>query len=459
MFSALRIAALTALLGIAQPLSGQVYDGWIVVSSFRTTELPSTFNPLVGDGGLWLVHPRIPGPPIQVSGLGSDLTGHGVDGPGQGANCVLRMPDGRLLVGETGSGVGLDLHVLTLQGTSVAPSGDAVLPCGFASILTSGGIHQLALLPDGRVLMAVWGIVSGPLAGDRLGIADLALGTVTPVVATGFSGDVNAVAVDHAGSTVYLGVNIGSAGALYSIPAGGGPGTFIQSMPANIMNLAVDNDGGVLVGCFGTDMFKVDPTSGIATPLGFPPQVYNALVVERVTGNYVVMQHVDASAVPAYDWISLVEPGPTFTQLLFPPPEGIGVISGIDLNPDPETFGDASPGANLYEWKLTPNPGGLPSVGDLSFSLTLQSSPGGAPGVLVGGLAALSPPLAVSGTLLLVDLSPLVVFKPVAGVPTQELHLPVPPDSSLVGVEVFLQSGHVELGGFASSAGIKLTIL
>src|SRR4030095_12309557 len=113
--------------------------------------------------------------------------------------------------------------------------------------------------------------------------------------------------------------------------------------------------------------------------LGFPPQVYNALAVERVTGNYVVMQHVDASAVPAYDWLSLVEPGPSFTQLLSPSPEVIGVISGIDLNPDPETFGDASPGANLYEWVLAPNPGGLPSAGDLSFSLTLKSSPGGAP--------------------------------------------------------------------------------
>jgi hypothetical protein len=469
-----RIVALAALLALAQPLSSQVEDGWIVVSSFKTNQVPSSDNPFVGDGGLWLVHPRIPGPPVPVTGLGSDLTGAGLAGTlyGHGASCVLRLPDGRLVVGEFGRGVGIDLHVLTLDGASVALGGDTTLFCGTASLFAEaggfwgkgGGILQLALLPDGRLLMAVWGIVSGPLKDAHVGLADLGSGEITRVD-TGppglFSEIVNAIAVDASGTTAYLGT-VSSPGQIYTLDVpGGGQPAFLGGLPADVvMDLAVDNDGGLLVGCFDSDVFKMDPGSGSLTPLGLPIQVYAALAVERVTGNHLASQHTDVSAVPPVAWISLVETGPTLTPLLIPPPGGIGLLTGMDVNPDPETYGPASPGANEYAWALAPNPGGLPQAGNLGFSLTLESSPAGAPGVLIAGLEPLVPPVPIlGGVLLSVNPLSLVFSRPLAGSPTETIPLPIPLDPNLVGKMLFLQSGHLEGGALAASDAIKLTVL
>jgi len=467
MHPATRIAVFGFLLGLARPLHSQVPDGWSVVSSFKTNQIPTPLAPFQGDGGLWLVHPRIPSPPLPVTGLGPDLTGAGLAGTitAHGANCVLRLPDERLAVGEIGRGVSIDLHILTLG--AVGPGGvpvtaDATLFCGTASLLgEGGGIHQMALLPDGRVLMAVSGIAVGPLGGDHLGIADLAAGTVSPVAASGFLDNTNALTLDASGTTAYLGTfDTQTSGALYSlgVPAGG-VAAHIVDLPAGVMNLALDNDGQLLVGCFLQDLLKVDPSTGGVTPLGLAIDVYNAVAVEKVTGNYFVQQQ-DTTVVPPPAWISLVEPGPSVTQLLLSLPGGIGAVSGIDQNHDPETFGPASPGASSYEWLLAPNPGGLPLAGS-PFSLTLAATPGA---TAIAGLFALSkfpydPPVPALGVLLNVDFGSIILSKPLTGAPLEQVDLPIPPQPSLVGVELFAQAGYLEPGGFAASSGLALTIL
>lgn len=457
-----RCAWVGALALLALPLSGQVpdgWDGWVVASAFRSTEIG-----FPGDGGLWLIHPRIPGPPIPVTGLGPDLTGAGLPGPlaSHGANCVLRLPDGRLAVGETGRAVAIDLHVISLAGTSVG--GDAPLFCGTATALgEGGGVHQLALLPDGRVLMAVWGIAGGPLAGESVGIADLAAGTVAGVAVSGTNGSVNALALDASGTTAYFGTfQSESAGAIYSLaaPADGGTVAHVANLPAGVLNLALDNDGGLLAGCFGSDVFKVDPSTGIVTPLGLAPMVCNALAVESVTGNYFVGQHTDPAVVPPSGWVSLVEPGPALTQLLLPPPGGWGVLSGMDVNHNPSTYGPASPGASSYEWMLAPNPRGLPLVGS-AFSLTLAADPGGSAlaGLFVMGQDPYVPGLPALGVVINVDFASIIFSKPLLGTPQETVGLTIPPQPALVGVTLYAQAGYLELGGYAASSGLELTIL
>lgn len=456
-------SALLALPLLAPVSAGlQSYDGWILVSTGHTTEIPTASNPFQGPGGLWLVHPTIPGLPVQVTGLGPDLAGMELQ---SGPNCVLHLPDDRVLAGEWGLGVLIDLHVLTLTGAHV--SADVKIPCG-TSWVGGGGINQVALLPDGSILMAVQDIVSGPLADAHLARADLEAGTVAPITVSGLPAlfGMNALAVDPSGTTAYLGTNdAADQGAVYSVLVeeldGSPSAVHVADLPAMVGNLAADNDGQVLAGCFFSDVVKVDPATGTVTSLGLPPQAFNALAVARVIGLYVVAQHDDESAVPPESWIVYADAGGSMSApLVIPPPGGWGLMTGLDVNHDPETFGPSSPGANTYEWSLAPNSGGLPIAGSLGFGLDLVSSPGSAAGLLLVSKAALASPVDFLGALLLVDPGQVVLSQAVPAVfGEQFLGLPIPPQPSLVGISLFVQAGFLEPGGVAASRGVKLTIL
>src|SRR5262245_18341579 len=118
-----RICAAFLLDALAKA-EGQVPDGWYVFSSFRggrpyspgpggTATYPSV-------GGLRLLHPRTPGPPVPITGLAPALVGS-VGGIGaEGASCVVRRPsDGALLVGNISPAPAsvVGLHILALNGT------------------------------------------------------------------------------------------------------------------------------------------------------------------------------------------------------------------------------------------------------------------------------------------------------------------------------------------------------
>jgi hypothetical protein len=189
-------------------------------------------------------------------------------------------------------------------------------------------------------------------------------------------------------------------------------------------------------------------------PLGLPLDVYNAVAVERVTGDLFLNQGNSQPSV----WISHVAPGPTVTPLLTPPPGGWGYPSGIAVNDDPEAYGPATPGANTYTWALAPNPGGLPLRGNLGFSLTLSSSPSGAPGAWFASVAPTAP-FPLFGISVNIEPAGMIANGGLAGTPAATIALPIPAIAGLAGTPFFFQTVHLDPLGLAASAGLALTIL
>jgi hypothetical protein len=431
--------------------TAQVPEGGYVFSTFRSAS--------VGGGeGLYFVHPRTPGSAIPVTGLGADLSFSCTPTPAvntYGASCVLRRPsDGALIVGERApSGCTVDLHVLTLAGSAVAT--DTLYPIGVSNI--GGEIPQAALLPNGDILVAVSDVDWASLLG--LAIVTPSTGAVTPIPVTlpGMGlGVVNALVVDSAGTTAYFAMYVTTdLGDVYSVPVpGGGLASLVASVPAGVSNLAFDLDGDLLATCLGgpPNLFEIDPGTGTVTAIPTSIGTLNAIAVETVTGNYAVLT-ANAGIPPRSVYWML--PDGSATLLCDP---GLAITSGIDVNPNPETYGPPSPGANEYTWTLAPNPGGLPTVGNAFFGLTLASAPGTAPGILAVGLQAASIPF---GTVtILVDPASLLFLHAIPASPSTTIPLPIPPARVLVGATVYFQTFHLEPGGvLAASRGLAATVL
>ena len=485
MRSALGIAeaACAALLVLAAGKApAQVPDGWYVVSSFRTGSpyyLGYGAAPnFIAPGGLYFVHPRTPGPAIPVTGLGSDLTGPAIGGAMTGANCVLRRPsDGALVVGEIAPApASIDLHILTLNGASLAS--DVVYNLGSASGSQFGQVAQCALLPNGDILVAVSGVGTGPLANQSLGLVRPSLGppgapgTVVPVPMTpappfGFA---NAVATDAGGTTAYVGMF----GAMLisqiwsvSLP-NGGAAALVAEIPAGISSLARESAGTLVAACLGgpPNVFSIDPSSpypGNVTPVPTSIGEINAIAVEAVTGNFAAVVTSTSSPPPKAYWMTAGGAANLLSSGLAP--FGYwGVPSGIAVNPDPEAYGTATPGTNAYTWSLTPGAGGLPTVGNASFALTLLSSPACAPGVFALSLGKLVPPVPTAGLFLNIDPGLLVGVLPLAMpcATTATIPLGIPLDPALSGAKVFVQTFHFDAGapaGIAASEGVEVTVL
>ncbi len=401
----------------ASNVGALVPDGWYVVSSFHSVSGIYPGGCSEG-GGLFFLPPRsvsspatLPAWPLQVPGLGCDLTGAcAICSVTQGASCVLRRPDGALIVGERApAGTSVDLHVLTLSGTAVVT--DTPYTVGTAGPGGPGEIVQAALLSSGDILVGVSGIAGGPLAGARLGIVSPATGTVTPVLVTPPNpfppcSFVNAVTADPAGTTAYLGIVCDPAvgqSSIYEVTVATGAATPLQTFFGAISNLTLDDAGQLLASFVDSslgpppdNLVRVDPSSGAWTSVGPPAGALNAVALERVTGNYAA---VSGNAVPPYPsgatyWVT---PPPTVatTQLTFFYLGWWGAKSGIEVNPDPESYGSGTPGLNVVEWVLTPNPGGLPEIGNAAFGLTVQSEGAGGPaaGLCAFSLGKGSPPV------------------------------------------------------------------
>lgn len=290
--------ALLVLLGIGwmgpvDPAAGQVPAGWYVAACFKTGVYPYP-----GDGGLFLVNPQDPGLPVPVTGLSAELTGAGSGGPSIGANSVLIRPsDGALIVGEiafTGVPESVDLHVITLNGTAV--NTHVKYPLGNGA----GQVGQAALLPDGRVLVAVNSMTSGPLLNQHLGIVDLSTGTVIPVPAAGMVGPANAVALNPAGTIAYVGMwHSWVSGSVWAVPVpGGGSATLLARTAGGVNGLAVDRRGRILVATtgngswgFGTppNIHRIDPNPPYdVTSVITQPSVRNAIAIDGANGNLVL---------------------------------------------------------------------------------------------------------------------------------------------------------------------------
>ncbi|HKB14567.1 MAG TPA: hypothetical protein VKF62_00800 [Planctomycetota bacterium] len=429
-------------------------------------------------GGLRLLHPRTPGPPVPITGLAPALVGSvGGIGP-EGASCVVRRPsDGALLVGNISPAPGsvVGLHILTLNGTAVAS--DATYDVGGVSGSQFGQISQCALLPNGDILVAVSGLGTGALSGQILGLVKPSVGppstpgTVVPVAVSppppfGFA---NAVTTDAAGTTAYVGM-FGAMliSQVWSVPLpNGGAPSLVADLPAGVTSLARQNDGTLIAACIGgpPNLFSIDPTApspGNVTPIVTSIGEMNAVAVETVTGNFAVGRTNSSGPPSAAFWIT---PGGAATLLsLGPPFSAWGVLSGVAIHPDPESYGSGTPGTNAYAWSLAPNAGGLPTLGNASFNLTLSSIPACAPGVYAVSLGKAAPPIPIAGVSLNIDPALLVFVAPLPSPcsTTATVPLGIPPDPTLVNGKVFVQTFHFDAGapsGIAASDGVEVTVL
>ena len=121
---------------------------------------------------------------------------------------------------------------------------------------------------------------------------------------------------------------------------------------------------------------------------------------------------------------------------------------------DPVTYGDGSPGSNSYAWEISPNAGGLPTVPNPTFSLTVEATPAApaASSVLIGVNSASIPVLAIE---LLVDPFQPLLTASLASSTSMTLPLPIPNDPGFLGVELYLQSVHLDTV-LASSDGVRV---
>ncbi len=456
-----RTLALAAVLALAGTAPTQVPAGWCVVSTFRDPNFTGA------TGGLFFVHPRT-GATVAVQGLPATLTGAGIGCGSCGADSVVWRPsDGALLVGELAESGPVSVHVLTLQGDTVVPTASTVHVVGTAGGGASG-VNGLALLPNGDLLVA-GRTASGALATPSgLLVLSTSTGLATPVPVSGITGVTpNAVAVDPAGQVAYLGFSSPSAvGQVWKVPVpGGGAAQWVATLNGGVVGLDVLADGRLLVGTFGgtplgasPNLFEVDPSSGQVTAVPVGRSVRNAVAVERATGSYVVVESVFSN--PYTAGVSWTTPSGPTQALTFGPAAGWGVVSGIDVHPNPSAYGDPTPsGGADYRWRLAPNPGGLPLVGNLQFGLRAVPAAGPpAPGVWFASKGRASIPF--QGLRLLVDPAPGQLL--VGGAPltaSGDLPLPIPANGSLVGATFHVQALFVTSSSIQASDGATVTVL
>ncbi len=451
------VRSLSCSLCLGAAALAQVPDGYVVWGSFQGS---------AGNNGVYFSHPRdTTAAPVAVTGLPAALA---YDPLGRrGAAALLRRPsDGALIVGERSpAGTSVDVHVLTLDGSHVVMA-------QLFSVGTSdqvGEIPQMGLLPDGRIVVAATDLqAGGPLsqfltAGynyEGVGILDTVSGGVTPIPITNlnqFPGVINSLAVSRDGQTVYIGNYISvSSGDLWAVPISGGAATQVAMLPAGASNLAVDLDGTVLVTTLNgpPNLFRYDPATLTTAPLATASGPLNAVAIESVTGNYLLATANGGVPARSLLWLD----GAGVEHPLISP--NMATISCIDSNPNPEAYGSGTAGTNSYDWELAPNPGGLPEVGNVGFSLTLASSqPTTVPLLFVSSLAA-SPPTQLLGLDVLVDLTVSTsTFSTLVDRATQPF--PLPPVAWLVGIELFTQAFVLEplTNTLAASPGVGFTVL
>ena len=448
-------AALSALI-LSATASAQVPDGYYVWGSFQGT---------AGINGIYFSHPRDPlQPMLSVSNLPPAL---GYDPSGKrGVACLLRRAsDEALLVGERApAGTSVDLHVLKLSGSSVV----------FAQLFSVGTsanvgeIPQCALLPDGRVLLAATDLQpGGPLAHfltaqynwQGIGLLDTVGGGVTALPISNWSslpGVINAITATRDGKTAYIGNYISAAGGdLWSVPLpNGGAATLVANLPAGVSNLAVDNDGTVLVTTLNgpPNLFRYDPLSKALTVIVTASGPLNAIAVETVSGNY-ALATANAGVPPrSLLWVT---PAGVETLLLSP---NRATIAAVDVNPNPEAFGQATSGTGTYTWDLAPNPGGMPLLGNSNFSLTLKTMLPTASVALFSTDRAPTP-VEILGVKVHLDLTKVFWAPVLTPAPTMTIPLPIPNEPVLQGLKLVVQSFHLEPTQLLSaSSGVELTL-
>ena len=452
-----KVVLVAACIAAAAP--AQVPEGWAAFSFFQ----PSGGGP----GGVLLAHPRGFNNCVAVAGLGSDLTGAGQAGAAVGAGSLLcRESDGALLVGEHTPSGSVDIHLLTvsvaMSGStmvSAVASSDTVFPIGTVAPGLLGSVDQMAFLSDTTVLFSIRGLSGGPLAGSPLAMLDLTTGATTSIPVTGTFGTVNALAYDPVTSTAYLGFFGGGPSNVYKVYVPfGGAAQYLATVPADVAQLTVDGLGALYVshGGAGSTLSRIDLSNGTLTALYPNLPGGNALTVEQVTGDLVFA----AFSIALNQGIAVVGPpsGPAYT---FATQSGMPLStaypSGVAVRSTMRSYGPATPGTFTHWFRISPNPGGLPAVGNMAFSVTVDSSLGSPAGVLGISTASWNGP--ALGLTILIDPNSLIALINLPAAASVPVSLPIPAVPALYGFMGYLQTVHLDPGGYASSAGLKITLL
>ena len=389
-----------------------------------------------------------------MQGLGPDLLGRAVHS-GVGASALtIRRDDGALMVGEIAApGDQVDLHEITLSGSTVAT--DHRVRVGTAGRSGSGGIAELASLPNGDVLIAVQDLQVGPpLHGAMLAIVARS-GAVTPVPTQVLQAEYPlALAVDPAGTTAYLVVGPIEPHAvhLYAIPLpAGGTARLVGTFGPVLTGLAFDPTGD-LIACSTTELFVVDTVRGtLSTRANLRPNTVS-LASEAATGGFAVVQNGFGGPPSAVHHLDPSGASTPLTSAI------TGVLSDVAVLDNPRAYGPGTAGNTSYGWQVAPAPGGLPRVGNSRFALQVI----GQGGPLAIGVVVVSP---ASGSLRLLGvevlLDPSRMFTLGRTTSHGALTMPIPIGAP-VGAEVFLQSFHLDAGaagGIAATPGQRVRLM
>lgn len=446
------ITALAVLAVLTGTALAQIPENSVVISRFQ------------GNGGatsgLAIVDLAAPGTVVEITGLPPELTGSssglGIEG---GASVLINGRTGQVIVGEHAlPGASSDIHVLTLAGNAVVL--DDVYPIGNAPG-GGGWIDQMAWMNDDIIFTSRGNnVTTGPMAGHHIGIFRPYVGppgtpgTILPVpITTNPAGATNALAVDEKNGIAYFAKFQNNAlSEIWSLPVvPGGPAvtpTLVATLNTGILNMAYAN-GELIVGSVGGfSLNHVDVTVNPATVsviAGLFNDV-NAVTIDNASGDFLL---ADSNAGQVYR----LDAGLGITVL----GSVTGGASGVAVRQTMATYGQASIVNNDHEWALAPNPGGEPTVGNVLFSMTVESSPGTALGVYGVSLAE-STPLPVLGATLLIDPTTvaLTTLPPAA---SSTVPLPIPNNAALGGFQVFGQVFHLEgPTSWSSTRGIRVTI-
>lgn len=436
-----------ALLALAcmAPVAAQVPDGHFVTSHGRFASAP-------GLGGLWLHHPRRPGQSVPVTGLPNALTGAGASGQA-GANCVVRLSDGRLLVGTMSAAPGsVELHVVALAGNAYDHTRSASMTIGTAGgVFNLGMLSEIQIVSPTQVLVCIDGIASPPaLAGQVLAIVDWAAASVTPIPVLGLppGGLVQAAATDGV-VWAYVALTFpNSTTTLFAVPyPGGGLAIPLATLAGLVSAIDIDAAGMLLV-AIGTaasgDLAVLTPAGTVLRRTRITSALLNGFAPETVTGGFAF---VDGSALSAS--VSWGDGNGLATLLAGPPAGGWGIPTGVDVAPDPVAYDAPSGGGPL--WRLAPNPGGLPLAGNGAFHVAVDPPLAGA--WLLGCAPAQVRNVIGLGIDLLVSPQGAINGTMSAGT----IALPIPA-SFPRGLTVYVQTFHLA-SPLAASPGLRITTL
>ena len=497
----------------AQPPSS--WDGWLAVSSFKVNGLPTAAAPFAGNGGIWMLHPRLADQtPLQVTNLPATLTGAGSSAARIGTNSIAWMPrspslpSGGLAVGEispTGSQV--QLHLVSLAGVAATTLpivvGTAV---GSGTTTPFGSIDQIVVLPDPaaanlkhRLLFAIRGVNGNGFSaasGTPLGFYTEYGVNLFPLQLTAVpAGAINALCVSPDQTTAYFAmINSPAAGQsrIYSVPlpttlppaVAAGP-VLLATVPHYVLSLATRTNGTLIAGLLGPTGPSTQNFALVTVPAGAVSYISggsyarNSVAVERFTGSiYASREFYGPNA------MDVMHRPPTGAEVKLSggPSGGWGVVSGCAVAENPSEFGPATSlggAAAAFDvaWDIansTPNTYLLPRAGAATFAVGVRGTgtfPTDGVGLVWLDFAIPPAPIVLGPpyTGLTFNVDPLTAFLqwPLtlsAATPTQLIPLPIPPATPLpspVGAQVYLQAAlySPSLNTYWLTEGLRITVI